>query len=89
MFVLERDPDGTVREAFTPDFYLPDLGLYLERTVLQPHLTYRKRRKLRKVRAQTGIAIEVLFGDDLRRLADRWALDELARAAQQQAAGGA
>jgi len=26
-FVLESDPDGTVREAFTPAFFLPDLGL--------------------------------------------------------------
>jgi hypothetical protein len=27
--VLERSADGTVRRAFTPDFYLPDVGLYL------------------------------------------------------------
>jgi hypothetical protein len=23
-FVLSRNPDGSVREAFTPDFYLPE-----------------------------------------------------------------
>jgi hypothetical protein len=37
--VLEHDPDGMVREAFTPDFYLPDLGLYVECTVARQRLT--------------------------------------------------
>jgi hypothetical protein len=26
-FDLERNPDGSVREAFTPDFQLPELDL--------------------------------------------------------------
>ena len=49
-FVLERAADGTVREAFTPDFYLPHLGVYIECTVLRQALTSRKRRKARKAR---------------------------------------
>ena len=61
-FVLEQDPDGTVREAFTPDFYLPDLGLYVECTVARQRLTNRKRQKVRKVRARNGVRVEVLFG---------------------------
>jgi anti-sigma B factor antagonist len=28
-FVLEWDADGTVREAFTPDFFLPEIGAYV------------------------------------------------------------
>ena len=42
--VLERDDKGDV-EAFTPDFFLPDLVLYLECTVMRESLTRRKRRK--------------------------------------------
>jgi len=79
-FVLEQEPDGTVREAFTPDFYLPDLGLYVECTVARQRLTNRKRQKVRKVRARNGVKVEVLFGRDLARLADRWSLHELGAA---------
>jgi hypothetical protein len=85
-FVLEQDPDGTVRQAFTPDFYLPDLGIYVECTVARQCLTNRKRQKVRKVRAQNGVRVEVLFGRDFARLAARWRLSDLAAAA---GAGGA
>jgi hypothetical protein len=80
-FVLESDPDGTVREAFTPDFFLPDLGVYVECTVMQQRLTRRKRKKVRKVRERRGVRVEVLFGKDFERLAQRWSLDTLGRAA--------
>ena len=49
-FVLERDEDGRVLEAFTPDFYLPEQDLYLEMTVMKQSLVTRKNRKLRKLR---------------------------------------
>jgi hypothetical protein len=83
-FVLESDPDGTVREAFTPDFYLPDLGIYVECTVMRQSLTRRKRRKVRKTLEQEGVRVEVLFRRDLARLAERWSLAELAAAAAHQ-----
>lgn len=79
-FVLERSPDGAVREAFTPDFYLPELDLYVECTVLRHGLMSRKRRKARAVRRQ-GVTVEVLGRRDIERLARRWKLDRLARAA--------
>ena len=50
-FVLERDEEGRVTEAFTPDFYLPEQDLYLEVTVMKQSLVTRKNRKLRKLRA--------------------------------------
>ena len=50
-FVLERDEEGRVTEAFSPDFYLPDQDLYLEVTVMKQSLVTRKNRKLRKLRA--------------------------------------
>jgi hypoxanthine phosphoribosyltransferase len=43
-FVLESDPQGTVAEAFTPDFYLPDQDLYVELTTMQPSQIRHKNR---------------------------------------------
>jgi hypothetical protein len=50
-FPLAHDEDGRLLEAVTPDFYLPDAGLYIECTEMRPSLAHRKRRKLRKLRA--------------------------------------
>jgi len=79
-FVLERNPDGSIREAFTPDFYLPQLDLYVECTVMRQARTHRKRRKVRKARDRAGVNVEVLFRRDFTRLAERWQLERLARA---------
>jgi hypoxanthine phosphoribosyltransferase len=38
---------GHVTEAFSPDFYLPDLNMYVELTTLKPGLTAEKNRKMR------------------------------------------
>jgi len=48
-FALEWDEDGHVKEAFAPDFYLPDQDLYIELTTLRPALMSRKNRKLRRL----------------------------------------
>lgn len=79
-FVLERDGDGNVREAFTPDFFLPELGVYLECTVMRQALTTSKQRKARKVRERTGAIVEILFRRDFDRLARRWGLTSLSAA---------
>jgi hypothetical protein len=84
-FVLERNPDGSVREAFTPDFFLSDIGAYVECTVMRQSRTSRKRRKVRKAR-HAGITVEVLFRRDIERLANRWSFDRLGRAAERDAA---
>ena len=52
-FVLERDAEGRVTSAFTPDFYLPEQDLYIEVTVMKQSLVTRKNRKLREVGAST------------------------------------
>lgn len=49
-FALRRHPDGTIAEAFTPDFFLPDLRLYLELTTMRQKLVTRKNRKARLLR---------------------------------------
>jgi hypoxanthine phosphoribosyltransferase len=85
-FVLERHPNGTVREAFTPDFFLPDLEIYVECTVMRQALTTRKRRKVEKARERAGIDVHVLFRRDFARLAERWELAGLADAMGEEAA---
>lgn len=78
--VLERHDDGSVKEAFTPDFFLPELGIYVELTVMRQRLTNRKRRKASKARTRSGVTVEILFRRDLERLARRWRLPGLAAA---------
>lgn len=49
-FPLEWDSAGKPTRLFTPDFYLPDLELFIEVTTLKPSLASRKNRKLRRFR---------------------------------------
>ena len=75
-FVLERDDEGKVVEAFTPDFYLPDQDLYLEVTVMKQSLVTRKNRKLRKLRQRyPDVNVKLFYKRDLERLAARWGLE--------------
>jgi len=48
-FPLKWDKDR-VTEMFTPDFYLPELNLYVELTTLKQNLITAKNRKLRKLK---------------------------------------
>ena len=74
-FVLERDEEGRIVEAFTPDFYLPDQDLYLEVTVMKQSLVTRKNRKLRKLRKlYPEIRIKLFYERDFERLASRYGL---------------
>ena len=74
-FVLERDEEGRVAEAFAPDFYLPEQDLYVELTVMKQSLVTRKNRKLRKLREQyPEIRCKLFYRRDLERLAQRFGL---------------
>ena len=74
-FVLERDEDGRVLEAFTPDFYLPEQELYLEITVMKQSLVTRKNRKLRKLRLlHPELNVKLFYKRDIERLAERYRL---------------
>ena len=74
-FVLARDEQGRVVEAFTPDFYLPDQDLYLEVTVMKQSLVTRKNRKLRKLRElYPEVKIKLFYERDFERLAARYGL---------------
>ena len=72
-FVLERDADGRVTSAFTPDFYLPEQDMYVEVTTMRQKLTAKKNRKLRKLREQ-GVLVTVLYRRDFERLRERHGL---------------
>ncbi len=48
-FALRKADDGRVIEAFAPDFYLPDLDLYIELTTLKQGLVTDKHRKMRRL----------------------------------------
>jgi hypoxanthine phosphoribosyltransferase len=74
-FVLERDAEGRVVEAFAPDFYLPEQDLYVEITVMKQSLVTRKHRKLRKLRAlHPEVRVKLLYRRDIARLAERFGL---------------
>jgi hypoxanthine phosphoribosyltransferase len=61
--------DGTVIESFSPDFYLPDLDLWLELTTLRQSLVRRKNRKLRRMRElYPMVRIKLLYARDFRAL---------------------
>ena len=68
-FALNWDEQGRVREAFTPDFYLPGLDMYIELTTMKQSLVTKKNRKVRKLREMyPHINIKIVYGKDYHRL---------------------
>ena len=61
--------DGAVVESFAPDFYLPELDLYLEMTTLRQRLVRKKNRKLRRLRElYPGVNVKLFYARDFRAL---------------------
>ena len=61
--------DGEVTESFAPDFYLPDLDLYLEMTTLRQKLVRKKNRKLRRLRElYPDLNVKLFYARDFRAL---------------------
>jgi cytidylate kinase len=74
-FPLAWDESGRVTEAFRPDFYLPDLELYLELTTLKQSLVTDKNRKIRKFRElYPEIQLKIFYGRDFRSLVQKYGL---------------
>ena len=72
-FVLSRRLDGAPRVCFTPDFYLPGLGIYVELTTVRQALVTRKHRKLRQFRTvYPHVPIVMLYRRDYQRLLSDW-----------------
>jgi len=61
--------EGEVVESFAPDFYLPELDLYLELTTLKQSLVRKKNRKLRRLRElYPDVHIKLFYARDFRML---------------------
>jgi hypoxanthine phosphoribosyltransferase len=61
--------DGAVLESFAPDFYLPDLDVYVELTTLRQKLVRKKNRKLRRLReCYPDLRVKLFYARDFRAL---------------------
>ena len=74
-----RRANGHVVEAFTPDFYLPDLNMYVEVTTLKTGLTAEKNRKMRLLKQlYPEVNIKLLKKRDYLRLLAKYGYGPLA-----------
>jgi hypothetical protein len=74
-FPLQWDKDGSVMEAFTPDFYLPEFDLYVELTTMRQSLVTRKNRKVKLLRAiYPHVNIQVFYQKDFQDLIFKYGL---------------
>ena len=68
-FPIVWNLDGAVVESFSPDFYLPEIDLYIELTTLKQSLVRRKNRKLRRLRElYPDIRVKLFYGKDFNAL---------------------
>lgn len=74
VFELVCDADGRTTKAFRPDFFLPDLDIYVECTMMKQSLTTRKSRKARAAAAKHGIVVVLFYRRDLERLSEQHGL---------------
>ncbi|MCU1351626.1 MAG: hypothetical protein JWM05_835 [Acidimicrobiales bacterium] len=75
-FVLELGEDAQPRKAFSPDFFLPDHGIYFEVTTLNQKLVTRKNRKLRLLRElRPDIEVRLLYQRDYLELLVKYGLE--------------
>ncbi len=74
-FLLKADKNGMVKEEFTPDFYLPELDLYIELTTLKQKLVTKKNRKLRILKKlYPDVNIKLFYGRDYNKLLQRFGI---------------
>jgi hypoxanthine phosphoribosyltransferase len=80
-FPLQWDKDGRVIESFTPDFYLPELDLYVELTTMKQSLVTKKNRKVKLLRTMyPHLNIQVFYQKDVQNLIFKYGLaDRLAK----------
>jgi hypoxanthine phosphoribosyltransferase len=76
-FPLRHADDGRVVEAFSPDFYLPELDLYLELTTMKQGLITDKHRKLRRMRELYPDAqVKLLYKKDYLSLLSKYGIGD-------------
>lgn len=74
-FPIEWDENHNVVKAFTPDFYLPDLDLFIELTTMKQSLVTKKNRKVRLLRElYPDVNIKILYERDYKNLIWKYGL---------------
>jgi hypothetical protein len=74
-FPIAWDDEGYVRESFTPDFYLPAYGLFIELTTMKQSLVTKKNRKVRLFEQHyPDIPIKLFYGKDYKALLAKFGL---------------
>jgi hypoxanthine phosphoribosyltransferase len=69
VFPILWDVDGNLLESFAPDFFLPELELFVELTTLQQRLVRKKNRKVRRLRElYPDLRIKLFYARDFRAL---------------------
>ncbi len=69
VFPISWNADGKVVESFAPDFYLPEIEIYLELTTLKQALVRKKNRKLRWLRQlYPEVRVKLFYARDFRAL---------------------
>src|SRR6516225_5542615 len=75
-FPIEWDENRNVVKAFTPDFYLPDLDLFIELTTMKQSLVTKKNRKVRLLRElYPEVNIKILYERDYKNLIWKYGLN--------------
>jgi hypothetical protein len=76
-FPIEWDENRNVLKAFTPDFYLPDLDLFIELTTMKQSLVTKKNRKVRLLRElYPDVNIKILYERDYKNLIWKYGLGQ-------------
>lgn len=79
-FPLKWDKKGNVIQSFTPDFFLPELDLYIELTTMSQKLVTKKNRKVRQLREiYPDVNIKIFYQKDFRNLLLKYGLHEKRR----------
>ena len=68
-FPISWNAAGAVVESFAPDFYLPEIDLYVELTTLKQSLVRKKNRKLRHLRQlYPEVRVKLFYARDFKAL---------------------
>jgi cytidylate kinase-like protein len=78
-FPIEWDEQGNVVESFTPDFYLPEMDLYIELTTMKQSLVTKKNRKIKRLRElYPEVNVQVFYQKDFENLIFKYGLEKTA-----------
>ncbi len=79
-FPIEWDSQGNVIAYFTPDFYLPDLAVYIELTTMSQKLVTKKNRKVRRMKElYPEVNVKIFYQKDFRNLLLKFGIPTVAR----------